>query len=94
MKKPVQCFILFSFLLAAINLNAQNFSPSTFNPALWLDASDTTSVIHTAGAVSAWNDLSGNGNHAIQDTAANQPTYIGTTQGISFDGSSDMLLGN
>ena len=86
-----------SFLLALIltcNLNAQNFTPSTYSPALWLDASDTTSVIHSSRTVSAWNDLSGNGNHVTQTTAINRPNYLNTTQGIAFDGIDDLLMGN
>ncbi|MDB4061618.1 T9SS type A sorting domain-containing protein [Vicingaceae bacterium] len=72
-------------LILTCKLNAQNFTPSTYSPALWLDASDTTSVIHSSGTVSAWNDLSGNGNNVTQTTAFNRPKYLNTTQGIAFD---------
>ena len=41
---------------------------------LWLDASDSDTIIHAAGAVSQWNDKSGNSNHAVEPVAADQPT--------------------
>jgi len=40
---------------------------------LWLDAADTDTITETAGAVSQWDDKSGNGNDATQSTGANQP---------------------
>ena len=58
---------------------------------LWLDASDSASVTHVSNAVSQINDKSGNGNHAVQATAARKPTYgTDSTSGlgkITFDGS-------
>lgn len=62
---------------------------------LWLDASDSSSVTLNGSTVSQWNDKSGNGNHATQTTAANQPTY--TSAGlngfnvITFDGTNDFM---
>ncbi len=65
---------------------------------LWLDASDTASITHTANSVSQWNDKSGNSRHATQGTATNQPTTNTTTinslNAISFDGSNDRLVMN
>ncbi len=43
------------------------------NLVLWLDA--TSGVIQSAGAVSEWEDQSGNGNNVSQTAAPNQPTY-------------------
>jgi hypothetical protein len=40
----------------------------------WYDASDSASITHSGGAVSQWNDLSGNGYHLTQDTDVNKPT--------------------
>ena len=48
-------------------------SPS-LSPALWLDASDLSTITESGGAVSQWGDKSGNGNHATQGTGALQPT--------------------
>ena len=42
--------------------------------------------------VGGWKDKSGNNNHAIQSTSANQP--LTTSSGIQFDGSNDGFLTN
>ncbi len=50
------------------------FNPTAIaNCALWLDASDAATITSSGGAVSQWNDKSGNGNNATQGTGANQP---------------------
>ena len=63
--------------------------------ALWLDAADTSSITHSSNAVSQWNDKSGNGNHASQSTAANQPTLTTSALNgkpvIAFDGTNDFI---
>ena len=40
----------------------------------WWDASDTATITSSGGAVSQWDDKSGNGNHLVQATSALQPT--------------------
>ena len=50
------------------------FSPLDLSPLLWFDASDTSTITESGGAVSQWDDKSGNGNDVTQGTAANQPT--------------------
>jgi hypothetical protein len=60
---------------------------------VWYDASDAASITHVAGAVSQWNDKSGNADHLVQATGANQPTYSatglgGTQPSISFNAAS------
>jgi hypothetical protein len=56
------------------------FTPAEVaNIALWLDASDTATITHSSGAVSQWNDKSGNTRHATQGTAANQFTTNAST---------------
>lgn len=73
------------------------FNPLSLTPALWLDASDTASITSVGGAVSQWNDKSGNNYHATQATASNQPTTgIDTCNGLNvirFDGN-DFLSSN
>lgn len=65
------------------------------SPTLWLDASDTSTISESGGAVSQWSDKSGNGNHVAQANAANQPSTgtatIGGLNALSFDGSADYL---
>lgn len=51
-----------------------NFSPIIMQPKAWWDASDTTTITASSGAVSQWNDKSGNGYNLTQSTGAAQPT--------------------
>jgi hypothetical protein len=55
----------------------------------WYDASDAASITQSAGAVSQWDDKSGNGYHLKQATGSRQPVYSvtglgGTKPSISF----------
>jgi hypothetical protein len=71
------------------------WSPAEISTALWLDAADTSTITESSGAVSQWNDKSGNGRNATQTTPSNRPTYssssinskpaIVKTQGSSID---------
>lgn len=65
------------------------------NCALWLDASDASTITHSGGAVSQINDKSGNGRHFTQGTSANQPRIDTHTQNglavLDFDGVNDRL---
>ncbi len=62
---------------------------------LWLDADDASTVLLNGTSVTNWLDKSGNGRHATQGTAANQPTD--TASGLNgkhvvrFDGTTDYL---
>lgn len=62
--------------------------------ALWLDASDNTTITIGTG-VSEWRDKSGYGRNATQATGANQPSYIESAQNglnvIRFDGTDDFM---
>lgn len=57
-----------------------------FNPLVvsdlggWFDASDTATITESGGAVSQWNDKSGNGRNLTQGTAARQPVTGTTTR--------------
>lgn len=66
------------------------FTPANLtNLELWLDASDSATITESGGAVSQWNDKSGNVRHATQATGANQPTLstFNGRQCINFDNS-------
>jgi len=62
---------------------------------LWLDAADASTVTTVSGAVSQWNDKSGNGRHATQSTTSRRPlvtpSALNGKQGITFDGVDDFL---
>lgn len=60
------------------------------NLALWLDAADTSTITESGGAVSVWEDKSGNGNDVSQSAGANKPSY--STNKVVFDGTSDYLF--
>ena len=68
----------------------QPWSPLSLQPKLWLDASDTTTITDSGGAVSEWRDKSGNGYAFTQATGGAQPTTGTTTQNglnvLAFDG--------
>jgi len=50
------------------------------NLVVWFDAADTSTIADTTGAVTQWNDKSGNGNNIVQATALDQPVTNATTQ--------------
>ncbi len=65
---------------------------------LWLKA-DAGVVSNTAGLVSAWQDQSGNANHASQANATNQPSLVfpaalGGRAAIRFNGNQDNIHGS
>ena len=71
------------------------FLPSSNNLALWLDASDNTTVTHSSNAVSQWSDKSGQANHLLQSDSNKKPAYsnngLNSLPTLSFDGTSDYL---
>lgn len=74
-----------------------SWTPTAITTALWLDASDASTITIATG-VSQWNDKSGNGRNATQATGASQPLVISAAQNglnvIRFDGSNDKLSYN
>ncbi|MDF7822764.1 Ig-like domain-containing protein [Pontiellaceae bacterium B12227] len=62
-----------------------------YNPDIWLDASDASTIQFSGGLVQQWNDKSGNGNHAIAPASTNRPTYDSVKGSIEFDGIDDGL---
>jgi len=71
------------------------WTPANITTALWLDADDASTVILNGSTVSRWDDKSGNGRNAVQNTAANQPIYTLAGQNgrsvLTFDGSDDFM---
>ena len=64
------------------------WTPLNLNTVLWLDASDESTITESEGAVSKWDDKSGNNYHAIQTEGTRQPTTgvktINTLNAIDF----------
>ena len=73
-----------------------NWTPAEIDTALWLDAADASTITESGGAVSQWDDKSGNGRNATQSTPSNQPIFSATglnnKQSINFDGDGDNLI--
>ena len=82
--------------------NLSAFSPLSLNPALWLDASDASTLYNATsggglvdpdGTVARWEDKSGGGRHAIQNTSTKRPLRkSGIKAGkdvMRFDGADD-----
>jgi len=73
---------------------ASSWTPAQISTALWLDASDSSTITTVSGAVSQWNDKSGNNRHISQVTASSRPSYANTFNGrsvVTFDGVNDIL---
>jgi hypothetical protein len=86
------------FDLGFVGALAPLWTPAQITTALWLDASDASTVTTISGAVSQWNDKSGNGRNVSQGTASRRPTVssasINNNNALSFDGVNDFLLSN
>lgn len=66
------------------------WTPSEIATEGWYDAADTSTVTDAGGgAVSAWNDKSGNANHLAQATPAQQPTVSGNKVSFGLDDNMD-----
>jgi hypothetical protein len=75
--------------------NETVWNPSMITTALWLDAADASTVATVSGAVSQWNDKSGNSRNATQSTSDERPALISAAQAgksvFRFDGFNDWL---
>lgn len=82
-------------LAKSFTWNETVWNPSMIQTALWLDAADASTVATVSGAVSQWNDKSGNGRHATQGTAGKQPLLavsgLNSKNVIDCDGVDDEL---
>lgn len=63
--------------------------------AIWLDASDESTITLNGSDVSQWDDKSGNNKNAVQAAGAKQPAYtpnlLSGKHGVVFNGASDCL---
>ena len=57
-----------------------NFNPLSLSPLAWYDASDITTITESGGAVSQWDDKSGNNRNLTQGTSALQPVTNSATR--------------
>jgi hypothetical protein len=82
----------------SLTVSIASSTPPVSGYTAWYDASDATSITLSAGAVSQWNDKSGNGYNLTQSTSARQPsTGTRTLNGrnvLAFNGTSDYLVRN
>ena len=64
-----------------------------YNPDIWLDASDASTITLATGTnlVLQWSDKSGNGYHAIPPATTNRPAYDSANGFIKFDGTNTAL---
>ena len=60
--------------LATTAANAAPWTPADITTAAWFDAADASTITDTAGAVSQWNDKSGNSRDLSLATGATNPT--------------------
>ena len=82
----------------ALLSGASDWTPAHTNTAAWYDSADAGTITDSGGAVSQWDDKSGNGHHITQANGANRPIYStnawnGVQPAILFDGSDDYLEG-
>lgn len=72
-----------------------NWTPANITTALWLDAAASSTITTVSGAVSQWNDRSGNSRHGTQSDSNQRPTVNATgingNPALSFDGDNDWL---
>lgn len=74
---------------------ATGFSPRQISGlALWLDAADSSTITLNGSTVSEWLDKSGNGRNARQPTAARQPEYNSTLNGLPVVTTSNSVPSN
>lgn len=52
------------------------WTPAQLTTALWLDASDASTITTVSGAVSQWNDKNGNARNATQSTSSARPSVL------------------
>lgn len=75
-------------------LQRRLWTPDLLRPALWLDATDQSTITIATG-VSEWRDKSGNNRHLAQTASTQQPALTMNAQNglpaLTFDGSNDFM---
>ena len=70
------------------------WTPAEITTELWLDAADASTITESGGAVSQWDDKSGNGRDVSQATAAARPQYalagLNGRNVVTFNGSNSI----
>jgi hypothetical protein len=78
--------------------NETIWNPSMISTALWLDAADAGTVTTVSGAVSQWNDKSGNSRNAVEVAGVSKPTLATAVQNnlntIRFNGTQAFSVPN
>ena len=71
------------------------WTPAEITTALWLDAADSDTITLVSGAVSQWDDKSGNARHFIQSNTTYRPIVenILNSKNVVVFGSGDFLVG-
>ena len=66
--------------------------PSTLNPLMWMDASDTSTITASSGSVSQWNNKGSLGNFTQSNSSLQPTTGVSTLNGLNvLDFSADVL---
>jgi len=75
--------------------NETVWNPSMLSTALWLDAADASTITESGGAVSQWDDKSGNGRNAVQASSGSRPAYtanaLNNKNVLTLDGTDDFM---
>jgi hypothetical protein len=90
LKTPLESAMM---LLGCGSSGGGAFSPLSLSPMIWLDGSQLG--LSDGASVSSFTDLSGNGNHFVQGTGANQPVFrssgINGIGAVESDGVDDFM---
>lgn len=81
----------FQFAVATIP-----WTPAQISTSMWFDASDSNTITLTSGAVSQWNDKSGNNRHITQNAVPTGRPLVSAAalnglNTITFDGTNDYM---
>jgi hypothetical protein len=89
---------MINFPVSFFSASSTPWTPAQIATSAWYDASDSATIVQSGGAVSQWNDKSGNGSrNLVQATGTNQPTTGTRSQNglnmIDFNGTNSNMTG-